>query len=68
MDTLGPVQQQVLDAVKEYYKLNHKLVTVCAMVDFTGLKHTTVKKAMEMLAKKQRLRRISPKAGFALLV
>ena len=65
---LGPVQRQVLQAAKDYYAEYKKLVTVCALCDFTGMKHTTLKKAMDTLSRKGRLRRISPKQGYALLV
>ena len=67
MDNLGPVQQKVLDSVKEYYKLTHKLITVCSMADYTGMKHIPLRKAMNLLTQKQRLRKIR-NIGYSLLV
>jgi hypothetical protein len=65
---LGPIQKFILSKIKEYYSSNKgQLVTTDAIVVYTGLKYTTVKKAMELLARKQRLRRISPKRGYGLL-
>ena len=67
-NNLGPVQTKVIDACKGYYKLTHKLVTICAIVDFTGMKHSTVKKALNMLSQKGKLRRLSHGAVYGLLV
>jgi len=65
---LGPIQTLILLKMKEYYK-NHKgeLITIDTMVLYTGMQYNTVRKAMEILSRKQRLRRISPKRGYALL-
>lgn len=68
MHDLGPVQQVVLIKIKEYYK-DHKgqLVTIDNMVIYTGMPYVTLRDAMDKLARKQRLRRISPKRGYGLL-
>lgn len=69
MNDLGPIQYTILLKIKEYYS-NHKgeLVTVESISIFTGMNYNTVRKAMDNLARKQRLRRISPKRGYGLLV
>lgn len=68
-DNLGPIQQTILIKAKEYYT-NHKgeLIKIETMVLYTGYPYNTVRKALDKLSKKQRLRRISPKRGYVLLV
>jgi hypothetical protein len=68
MNDLGPIQTVVLIKIKEYYS-GHKgqLVTIDAMVEYTGMSYITLRDAMDKLARKQRLRRISPKRGYGLL-
>lgn len=68
-EQLGPVQQVILDKAKLYYH-THKgeLITIEAMVVYCDMPYNTIRKALDNLSRKQRMRRISPKRGYALLV
>jgi predicted transcriptional regulator of viral defense system len=66
-NNLGPVQQKVLEAAKEYYKLYHKIITPCVIVDFTGMRHNSVKNALDMLSQKGKLRRLRNGLFYGLL-
>lgn len=67
-NALGPVQKRVLQQIKEFYRSNKdKPITVVDMVGFTEMPYTTLEKAMNNLARKGMLRRISPRRGYTLL-